>query len=118
MALVEYLCGLCIAQFRNDVWRYLLQQKDVSKENEIRLTTSDVPLCYRTLKLYLVDREPWFVTGNKADVQTIPALVAYLFNQEPYVVNLKRAKDVFKERRDWDDKPYRITFHRCIALLN
>ncbi|KFY28553.1 hypothetical protein V491_00414 [Pseudogymnoascus sp. VKM F-3775] len=80
--------------------------------------TGDVPLCYHTLKLYLVDKEPWFVTGNKADIKTIPALAAYLFNEEPYAVDPERAKGVFKDRRFWDDKAYRIIFHRCLALLN
>jgi hypothetical protein len=118
LALVEYLCGLCIAQFRRDVWGFLLKMKEVSKENKTHLMTADVPLCYHTLKLYLVDTEPWFVTGNKADVKTIPSLAAYLFDEEPYVVDLERAKGIFKDRRHWDNKAYRIIFHRCVALLN
>ncbi|KFY29476.1 hypothetical protein V491_00012 [Pseudogymnoascus sp. VKM F-3775] len=118
LALVEYLCGLCIAEFRRDVWGFLLERKDVGREHKRHLMTADVPLCYHTLKLYLVDKEPWFVTGNKADVKTIPALAAYLFNEEPYAVDPERAKGVFKDRRFWDDKAYRIIFHRCLALLN
>jgi hypothetical protein len=71
LALVEYLCGLCIAQFRRDIWGYLLGKREVSREHKTHLMTADVPLCYSTLKLYLVDREPWFVTGNKSDVDTL-----------------------------------------------
>jgi hypothetical protein len=78
----------------------------------------DVPLCYRTLKLYLADKEPWFVTGNKSDVKTIPALATYLFDDGPYLVDPDRAKGVIKDRRHWGGKAYRIIFHRCLALLN
>lgn len=97
LALVEYLCGLCIAQFRRDVRGFLLERKKVSGEHKIHLMTADVPLCYHTLKLYLVDREPWFGTGNKADVKTISALAAHLFDKEPYAVHPERAKG-FKDR--------------------
>lgn len=118
LALVEYLCGLCIAQFRKDIWGYLLERGEVSREHKTYLTTMDVPLCYLALKLYLADKEPWFVTGNKADVKTIPALAAYLFDEEPYVIDPKRGKEVFKDRRGWNNKTYRIIFYKCLALLN
>ncbi|KAH8746875.1 hypothetical protein BGZ57DRAFT_1011135 [Hyaloscypha finlandica] len=84
---IEYLWGLCIAQFRRDVWGFLLERKEVSGEYKAHLMNADVPLCYHALKLYLVDKEPWFVTGNKADIKTIPTLAAYLFDEEPYAVD-------------------------------
>jgi hypothetical protein len=95
-----------------------LEKREVSREHKTHLMTADVPLCYHTLKLYLVDAEPWFVTGNKADIKTIPALAAFLFDEEPYAVDPDRAKGTFKDRLHWDDKAYRIIFHRCLALLN
>jgi hypothetical protein len=82
-----------------------LERKKVSGEHKTHLMTADVPLCYHTLKLYLVDREPWFVTGNKADVKTIPALAAYLFDKEPYAVHPERAKGLIIWRRRCSSGP-------------
>jgi hypothetical protein len=118
LSIVEYLCSLCIAQFRRDIWAFLLWKKVLSREHKTHLITADVPLCYHTLKLYLVVREPWFVTGNKTDVKTLPALAACLFDDGPFVIDPDKGKGVFKDRRHWGSKAYRIIFYRFLTLLN
>lgn len=49
LAIIEYLCGLCIAQFRRDVWAYLLWKRAVSREHKLHLMNEDVPLCHHVL---------------------------------------------------------------------
>ncbi len=76
----DYISGICLAQFRADVYRHLVEDEAVREEFVRAAIASELLLCYKTLREVLADGEPWLVSGNKLDIKDIISLVDYLFD--------------------------------------
>lgn len=114
--IVDYLSGLCLQQFRADVYKHLARDGVLQDSAVERATAGHLPLCYQALQGALTDGEPWLVTGNKADIRDPVSLVEYLFDWQPFDI-VRGSNSKTKERLHWEALPYRSLFHKSYLFL-
>lgn len=114
---LDSISGLCLQQFRADVFKHLVRDGAVQEDRAVEATAGHLPLCYSILQEVLTDGEPWFVTGNKADIKDPESLVDYLFDWKPFYVVRERNKKV-RERLHWEALPYRSLFYKSFIFLS
>jgi hypothetical protein len=112
---LDYLTGLCLSQFRRDVFQSLVTSGAVKEDVIQAAVRGELYLCHKTLREVLNDGEPWLVTGNKSSIKDPMHLVDYLFDSEPFVI-AKSSK--VKQRLHWDSLTYRALYHKAIVVLS
>lgn len=84
---IGYLSGLCLQQFRADVFRHLMRDGALKESCVKEATSGLLQLCYKTMLDNLLDGEPWLVGGNKSDIKDPETLINYLFDWEPFIAH-------------------------------
>lgn len=109
---LEYISGLCLTQFRADVFNQLHKDGAIRGDDVAAAITGQLPLCHQTLRLLLTDGEPWLVGGNKTALKDPGQLISYLFDEGDFYIGGKK-----RERLHWNDMTYRILFHKMFTVL-
>ncbi|RFU31361.1 hypothetical protein B7463_g4958, partial [Scytalidium lignicola] len=67
--ILDYVTGLCLAQFRIDVYNRLVKDGDIKNEHVKAAITGQLPLCSQTLANIQKDPQPlWFVTNHRTEI--------------------------------------------------
>ncbi|KIM92542.1 hypothetical protein OIDMADRAFT_185116 [Oidiodendron maius Zn] len=109
---LDYVTGLCLGQFRTDVYQHLVRGGCVKSEFVEAAMVGRLALCHKTLRGVLNDGEPWLVTGNKSFVKDIRSLVDYLFDAEPFTY-VKDGVATARSRLHWESMTYRSLYAKA-----
>ena len=96
--LLDWLCHICLRQFRIDI--YLVLERQTVRQRRPKFEAGIQPLCYEVLA-ELCQAKPHLVHGNTTRFKTPREQIEYLWLDGGMF-----------DRKHWDAKPYRTLFRR------